>query len=184
LLATCRWGTSRPAGCSHGPVYTPNRVEVCRLMRVKANVWYTKCTSHSRSQLVIKKHRGIAVEQTRMGFPRTLSGTKDFKFRSWSDLWECHSLIACESLPHGIPSAVLPTLSWRRLKEHNFNPNKLWTDIISSYSFRLLTCESDKLVALSGVSRQFSGRFRRPIPSWLMEGKSYRITCLVRFHMG
>jgi hypothetical protein len=60
-------------------------------------------------------------------------------------LWECRSIIACETFPHGFPRYRLITPHY--LPRHTL-PN--WQTIVALYTHGNLSKSTDKLVALSG----------------------------------
>lgn len=76
--------------------------------------------------------------------------------------YECLSGdLASECFPGGGKIFHLPSLS-ERLGSFTFDPSispeEQWSSIVSSYSGRLLTHNSDKLAALAGVAQQFAKR--------------------------
>jgi hypothetical protein len=80
---------------------------------------------------------------------RTLHFTADDVF------WECRDHIACETFPDGFP---MSTIHW----SHQFPSREdvtSWCRTISIYSKADLTYPSDKLIAISGVARDFQERF-------------------------
>lgn len=76
-------------------------------------------------------------------------------------IWECNSLMACESLPEGF----YPDMHIQRFKPQNNvleGPHSedvilsFWCEIVERYSDRALTKESDRLVAISSIARELS----------------------------
>lgn len=98
------------------------------------------------------------VVQERVLAPRVLH------FTSQQLIWECGELFACETYPRGMP-AYFDNLTPRRymsLSRHrSIHPSEVrpaWGHIIRYYSRCFLTKPEDKLVALSGIAKDFQSR--------------------------
>jgi len=108
-------------------------------------------------------------------------------------LWECHELDACEAYPLGIPhgsgtvfthfKGLDPSSDGKRLRvlsgqnsDQDLNRYHLWNRILGSYMRCDLTCEEDKLIALSGIAKDMhllddeylAGLWRRQLPGQLL----------------
>lgn len=84
----------------------------------------------------------------------TLLSTRVLHFTQSELIWECKSDICAEDgiLPHGIYSiGLLKKLLWCEKDPYNG-----WHNLISTYSIRQLTYESDRLPALSGVAAKIN----------------------------
>jgi hypothetical protein len=90
--------------------------------------------------------------------------------------WECNQMQVCESYPHhllkGPPRVALDRLEPERsLQLHNIltqqRGNYKWHDIVEEYSTKKLTRGEDKLIALSGVARQYATRMLPPDTQYL-----------------
>jgi hypothetical protein len=102
------------------------------------------------------------VVQERFLSPRILHFTADQLF------WECGGVCACETFPEGLPWVYDHTSSWQyRASTMNITttsrrekPNlyRVWGSICEDYSRTRLTYLSDKLIAFSGMARDFSER--------------------------
>jgi hypothetical protein len=91
--------------------------------------------------------------------------------------WECHTMSACESWPHGLPLNLgFDFQPWRADISHGLNPRglytrsfkmsgiaksdavifglQLWSHILGEYVLCSLTREEDRLVAISGVAKR------------------------------
>ena len=75
-------------------------------------------------------------------------------FTSEQIMWECRDKIACETLPDGIPMAMIPRFD---VFPSTVNPDD-WCQTVSIYSRAKLTYGTDKLMAISGVARKFQER--------------------------
>jgi hypothetical protein len=100
------------------------------------------------------------VVQERLLAPRTLH------FGCSEIVWECRTKYACAAFPEGIPKSFYSHIS--AISKRHLWTN--WRQIVWLYSICSLTNQSDKLVALAGVTRKvyeetgddyFSGFWRR-----------------------
>ena len=84
----------------------------------------------------------------------TLLSTRVLHFTQSELIWECKSDVCAEDgiLPRGLYSIRLPQQLLRCEKD----PYNGWHNLISTYSVRHLTYESDRLPALSGVAAKIS----------------------------
>lgn len=104
-----------------------------------------------------------------------LMSSRILHFGSHQILWECQEMEACESFPNGIPRSRDP-LSFvvrtglKRLRPSNYilkqgvseenhpglnlNIYEYWDGVVDLYSRSNLTREEDKLIALSGISKE------------------------------
>lgn len=103
-------------------------------------------------------------------------------------LWECRESTAAESFPSGLPECILANKERKDIRCSTIKParyetsakksliNSPWIKIVQSYSGTHLTHQSDKLVALSGVAKQFvslihdeyvAGLWRNQLPHYL-----------------
>ncbi|TGO57644.1 hypothetical protein BCON_0063g00010 [Botryotinia convoluta] len=82
--------------------------------------------------------------QERILAPRTLH------FAETQVFWECRSKQACETFPDTLPEAICAGPLY--LSKHEFQS---WSKIILVYTNCSLTNESDRLIAIGGVARQF-----------------------------
>jgi hypothetical protein len=137
----------------------PYRVEVCRLMRPGFSSNIPSLHYSLESDFYSRNVERSPLSERAWVFQELYLAPRILSFGADQIFWECRELIACESFPRGIPPILLPTASWKRLREHDSDSNNHWTDIVSSYSLRSLTRESDKLIALSGIAKQFAERF-------------------------
>ena len=101
------------------------------------------------------------VVQERFLSPRILHFTADQIF------WECAATCICETFPKGLPWVYDHTSSWQYRSSmvimpplHRIRPDyyKVWGSICQDYSRTRLTYLSDKLIAFSGVARDFQSR--------------------------
>jgi hypothetical protein len=108
------------------------------------------------------------VVQERFLSPRILHFTADQLF------WECATICACETFPKGLPWVYDHTSSWQYRSSmamtppfHRPKPDyyKVWGSICQDYSKTRLTYLSDKLIAFSGMARDFQSRL--PTDSYL-----------------
>jgi hypothetical protein len=72
--------------------------------------------------------------------------------------WECQEVSACERYPSGVSAEVLHLLEDQQLKRTTAPKVDTWMKIAEDYSHRLLTHNSDKLVALSGIAMALGER--------------------------
>jgi Heterokaryon incompatibility protein (HET) len=81
--------------------------------------------------------------------------------------WECAKLFACETFPQGLPDCYDHITSWHyrtnsslALINQRGKPNQyeIWRRICEDYSRGTLTDPSDKLIAFSGVAREFQSQ--------------------------
>ncbi|KAK9772239.1 putative Heterokaryon incompatibility domain-containing protein [Seiridium cardinale] len=94
------------------------------------------------------------VFQERMLAPRILHYSKEQAF------WDCSTISACESFPHGLPQQ-LDTFarvdrrwrSWLRAPGHaqHMNVDEFWSSAVRTYTSNHLTFHKDKLKAIYGV---------------------------------
>jgi hypothetical protein len=101
------------------------------------------------------------VVQERFLSPRVLHFTADQLF------WECAELFACETFPEGLPTCYDDQSSWHYRANMSLAsihqrdkppPYEIWGRICASYSMGKLTHLSDKLIAFSGIAREFQSR--------------------------
>jgi Heterokaryon incompatibility protein (HET) len=101
------------------------------------------------------------VVQERFMSPRVLHFTADQLF------WECSKLFACETFPNGMADFLDNGLSWHyrtnrsiALNNQPGKPNQydIWRRICEEYSRGALTNPSDKLIAFSGIAREFQSQ--------------------------
>jgi hypothetical protein len=101
------------------------------------------------------------IVQERFLSPRILHFTADQIF------WECATKCACETFPKGLPWVYDYTSSWQYRStmvaappSHREKPDyyKIWGSICQDYSKTRLTYLSDKLIAFSGMVRDFQTR--------------------------
>lgn len=109
-------------------------------------------------------NRGWIVQE-RLLSPRTLH------FSEYGLFWECNEIVACETFPESLPSIM-------RYNCHSFFDKKplsryTWNDIVKLYSSGQLTYGSDKLVAIAGIARQFSGSQHCKYAAGLWEGDDF-----------
>lgn len=85
----------------------------------------------------------------------TLLSTRILHFTQSELIWECKEDVCAEDgiRPRGLYSVRLPQQLMRCEKD----PYNGWHNLISTYSVRQLTYESDRLPALSGVAAKISG---------------------------
>jgi hypothetical protein len=107
------------------------------------------------------------VIQERYLSPRVLHFTSDQIF------WECSSFIACETFPMGIPNVYAYAFQpYKSLSDnvalrgsHEPDYPRVWGRMCEDYSAARLTYTSDKLIAFSGMAKDF--RSRRPSDTYL-----------------
>ncbi|PMD19087.1 HET-domain-containing protein [Hyaloscypha hepaticicola] len=99
------------------------------------------------------------VVQERVLAPRVLH------FTSQQLIWECGEFFACETYPGGMPATfdhLTPKRYMSRLSVHrgfqSWGVRQAWDYIIRDYSRCFLTKPEDKLVALSGIAKEFQSR--------------------------
>jgi Heterokaryon incompatibility protein (HET) len=101
------------------------------------------------------------VVQERFHSPRVLHFTADQLF------WECAELFACETFPEGLPACYDNKSSWHYRANMSLAPihqrdkpqhYEIWGRICEDYSKGKLTHSSDKLIAFSGIVREFQSR--------------------------
>jgi Heterokaryon incompatibility protein (HET) len=101
------------------------------------------------------------VVQERFMSPRVLHFTADQLF------WECSNLFACETFPDGMADFLDHRASWHyrtnwslALNNQRGKPNhhEIWRRICEEYSRGALTDPSDKLIAFSGIAREFQSQ--------------------------
>lgn len=133
-----------------------------------SNLWWTEYWNTTIDDGPLMERGWIA--QERWLCPRMLHFGKEQLF------WECLTECGCETTPKGLPHDVRnrhrldrfkfdervltwkPKTSYRRARglRSSRTESQLWAQwdrILKSYSRTLLTFESDKLIALSGISR-------------------------------
>jgi hypothetical protein len=101
------------------------------------------------------------VVQERLLAPRTLHFSMSEMF------WECSTLLACETFPHGIPGSVSGMDSarpkrkqWIASSELDQNDrDRIWESVVEDYSRCNLTKWTDKLIALSGIAKAVQRTF-------------------------
>jgi hypothetical protein len=93
-------------------------------------------------------NRRAWVLQERWLSPRVLHFAKDQMY------WECQDLNACERYPSGVSTEILHFLEDQHLKRSAPFKVKTWMKLVENYSHRLLTHNSDKLVAMSGIAME------------------------------
>ena len=114
----------------------------------------------------------------------TLLSTRILQFTQSELIWECKSDVCAEDgiRPRGLYSIRLPQQLMRCEKD----PYSGWHKLISSYSVRRLTYESDRLPALSGVAAKISawtqsdylaGLWKKNLPLDLCWSIGYQISC-------
>ena len=96
------------------------------------------------------------VYQERLLSPRTLH------FGSTRIFWECKALGCCESYPSGQPEELFQGWKKTSITDLSESPLALWTKIVDGYARCSLSCETDKLVAVSGLASIISTRINSP----------------------
>jgi hypothetical protein len=103
---------------------------------------------HENNQLLFR--RGWVVQE-RFLAPRVLHFGSEYAF------WECHTTAASEIYPAGMPDSLVvtnPKIHWfRDLTDPTRDAYIYWNKAVAAYSGCLLTKESYKLVAISGVAK-------------------------------
>ena len=104
----------------------------------------------------------IALSRRAWAFQERFLAPRTILFGASQIFWECQYSHACETFPEGLPFSVQYDYSVfihhdRRSAHCNMesgqeNPTA-WSNIVLVYSAGLLTHESDKLIAISGVAR-------------------------------
>jgi hypothetical protein len=101
------------------------------------------------------------VVQERYMSPRVLH------FAAHQLYWECAELFACETFVEGVPDVYDKRSSWHYRANSSLAPihlrgkpnyYKIWERICMDYSKGKLTDLSDKLIAFSGIAREFQSR--------------------------
>lgn len=88
------------------------------------------------------------VFQERFLAPRTLHFTKD------QLLWECRATMACETFPDTFFDGAIPLAG---MQPHgSYDATRLWSLVVTGYTWGHLTFSRDKLVAISDVARLFA----------------------------
>ncbi|KAK4463032.1 heterokaryon incompatibility protein-domain-containing protein [Cladorrhinum samala] len=107
------------------------------------------------------------VFQERILAPRIVHFTADQVF------WECHSLEASEVLPQGVPGPISPDPDFPSgglklsLMSRKSELRSRWYDLLEAYSCTSVTFVSDRLLAISGVARQFCSAMQRDPSEYL-----------------
>jgi hypothetical protein len=98
--------------------------------------------------------RGWAFQESFLA-PRTLYFTPHQLF------FQCISTSACETFPDSFDDGSIsrPGTKFRIWNEPKVTIDEKWSAIVSDYSGKDVTFRKDKLVALSGVARQFATKF-------------------------
>lgn len=98
------------------------------------------------------------VFQERILSPRILHFTKD------QVLWECRSLEASETLPHGFPRSRPAYLDKRIGMDsttfHSQGIKSRWYELVEAYSYTSLSFADDHLLAISAVAKRFCSSMR------------------------
>ncbi|KAI3316817.1 heterokaryon incompatibility protein-domain-containing protein [Xylariaceae sp. AK1471] len=142
-------------------------------------------------------HQRGWVLQERLLSPRVLHFSADQVF------WECRENYACETFPESVPLVFRGVGFLKDVYLRDFVPRKpaafygeyeeymeteLWSKVVETYSQAQLTFQKDKLIALSGISREIehllrstyvAGLWRCHLPYsllWTAKSSGYRST--------
>ena len=98
--------------------------------------------------------------------------------------WECRNELACETWPNAIPSVYHGSFSLEGdsllFRKHR-SVERLWRELVSTYSSMALTRLTDRCVAFAGIAEEFQAIIRHDYVAglWrrdLVEGLLWRVT--------
>jgi hypothetical protein len=96
---------------------------------------------------------GTPLSSRAWGFQERYLAQRTLHFTAEQIFAECHQHIACESWPEGVPPNDALLFTPTRFPERHGEAE--WPLVVALYSEAQLTYSKDKLIALSGVARQF-----------------------------
>lgn len=146
------------------------------LFRARASIAVEPCMFHARWKGKRRSFRAFDPDLWERGITDTPLNSRGWvlqeialpvrilHFGAEQLFWECDGLCANETFPGGIPGGVrVPRMprGWRRSLTGASGRREmlqLWHDVLSAYSRRRLTVESDKLFAIAGLAKYFEAR--------------------------
>jgi hypothetical protein len=124
-----------------------------QIVRTNTNISYT-----IRDRLLARRYLDrTPLSRRAWAFQERYLAKRTIHFTAEQIFCECRYHIVCESFPTGLEDkSGKTTFPTRVIRD---SPNE-WRKIVEFYSWALLTAAKDKLVALSGVARQFQAKNR------------------------
>jgi hypothetical protein len=151
------------------------RANVC-ITEFQCSTKYVDCIVHDLS-LQRASVRNSVLGQRGWVLQETVLAPRVLHFAAHQLFWECREHAACERYPSGFPEDFgamrfkvdqdygarhhhasgtrheVPHASTRR------DDWRGWSSLVSAYTSMSLTCPSDKLIALSGIAKQYAARY-------------------------
>jgi Heterokaryon incompatibility protein (HET) len=133
--------------------WTPMRIGWDSVAEGEYHCVYPNLWNDNVSEAPLNKRAWVL--QERWLSPRVLHFARDQIY------WECQELSACERYPSGVSAEILHLLEDQQLKRSTAPEVGTWMKIAEDYSHRLLTRNSDKLIAMSGIAMELCERTRQ-----------------------